>query len=97
MRILIPTRFLKRRRPVAEPTPPGIPNTVLWGDYSLPFVPPSYQANIPEPSPSAETPEDPFAWMTPRLPMGVPWTPETEQKLALEWVKWAQWKARAAE
>lgn len=96
MRVLVPTKWLRRqkRAALAEVTPAGVPNTVLFGDNTVPFVPASYLANLPDPSSAVvgrdERQDDPFGYMTPRLPWGIPWTVETEQRLAYQWVEWAQ-------
>lgn len=81
MKVLIPTRLIRRRKPL-DVTPAGIPNTVLWGDNVTPFIPAGYLANVPEPK------RDPLWYMRPRLPLGVPWTPETGQWLQSEIDEW---------
>ena len=96
--IFIKTRIHRKREPLAGPVRPGVPNWIEFAGEHAPFIPPSYQAEVPEPvkiTPRAETPErpDPLGYMMPRLPMGVPLTPETEQALAYKWMQWAQRKA----
>ena len=84
--ILIATRFFRRhKRQPLEVTPPGVPNTVLWGDRETEYIPASYLANLPEP----KSPEKDKLWyMRPRLPLGVPWTLETAQWLEDEIKEW---------
>ena len=99
MKVLIPTKWLRRRKraALAEVTPAGVPNTVLFGDDRDPFIPASYLANLPDTSSAVggqdERKDDPFGYMAPRLPWGIPWTVETEQRLAYKWVEWAQRRA----
>lgn len=79
--IFVKTRINRKRKPL-DVTPAGVPNTVLWGDNTEPFIPASYMANVPEPK------KDPLWYMRPRLPMGVPWTLETAQWLESEIAEW---------
>ena len=94
--IFIKTRINRKREPISGPVRAGVPNYIQFSGEHAPFIPPSYMAEVPEIAPrTVETPErpDPLGYMLPRLPMGVPLTPETEQVLAYKWAQWAQRKA----
>lgn len=80
--IFVKTRINRKREPIAEPVRAGVPAYIQFSGYGEPFVPASYMANVPEPK------RDPLWYMRPRLPMGVPWTPETGQWLDEEIAEW---------